>query len=97
MVILAITNGLLKLLPSSSDTATEIIEKDWDRVIDVNLKGVLLTSKYSIPHMIKQKKGNIINVSSIRGLLGNPVLASYCSSKGGVVLLTKEMALDYAK
>jgi NAD(P)-dependent dehydrogenase (short-subunit alcohol dehydrogenase family) len=47
--------------------------------------------------MIEQQAGSIINISSIRGLLGNPNLASYCASKGGVVLLSREMALDYAR
>lgn len=81
---------------NSPDRVTDILGEDWDRVIDVNLKGVMLTSKYAVPHMIKQGGGSIINISSIRGLLGNPNLASYCASKGGMVLLTKEMALDYA-
>jgi dihydroanticapsin dehydrogenase len=81
----------------SPDTAVDITERDWDRVIDVNLKGTLLTSKYVLKEMIKQKRGSIVNVSSIRGLLGNPVLASYCASKGGIVLLTKQTAVDYAK
>lgn len=81
----------------SPDTVIDISEDDWDRVIDVNLKGVMLTSKYAIPEMIKQGEGSIVNISSIRGLLGNPNLASYCASKGGMVLLSKEMALDYAK
>ena len=70
---------------------------DWDRVIDVNLKGVMLTSKYVLPGMLVRGTGSIINISSIRGLLGNPNLASYCASKGGVVLLSREMALDYAR
>jgi NAD(P)-dependent dehydrogenase (short-subunit alcohol dehydrogenase family) len=66
-------------------------------VFDVNVKGAMLVSKYSLPYMIKNNSGSIINISSIRGLLGNPNLASYCSSKGAMVLLTKQMALDYAK
>ena len=82
---------------NSLDTAVDITEEDWDNVINVNLKGTLLTSKYTIKKMIKKKKGSIVNVSSIRGLLGNPSLVSYCASKGGIVLLTRQMALDYAK
>lgn len=81
----------------SIDRVTEISERDWDRVMGVNLKSVQLTSRFSIPYMIKHGGGSIINISSIRGLLGNPNLASYCASKGGMVLLTKGMALDYAK
>ncbi len=78
------------------DRVTDIEEDEWDRVIDVNLKGMFLTSKYAIPHMKERGGGAIVNISSIRGLLGNPVLAAYCASKGGMVLLTKEMAVDYA-
>lgn len=80
----------------TADRVTDIGEDEWDKVIDVNLKGMLLASKYAIPQMLKKGGGAVINISSIRGLLGNPVLASYCASKGGMVLLTKEMALDYA-
>ena len=79
------------------DRVAEISEEDWDRVMAVNLKGVMLVSKYVLPIMTEQRGGSIINISSIRGLLGNPNLASYCASKGGVVLLSREMALDYAR
>ncbi|MCK5736386.1 MAG: SDR family oxidoreductase, partial [Spirochaetaceae bacterium] len=82
---------------STPDRVTDISMTDWDRVIDVNLRGVMLTSKFVLPGMIERGKGSIINISSIRGLLGNPNLASYCASKGGVVLLSREMALDYAR
>jgi len=92
-----LVNGSCVGTSQSSDRVTEILEEDWDKVIDVNLKGAQLTSKFSIPFMIKQGGGLIINISSIRGILGNPNLASYCASKGGMVLLTKEMALDYAQ
>jgi len=81
---------------TSPDRVAEISVKDWDRVIDVNLKGMMLVSKHSLPGMIRRGSGSIIAVSSIRGLLGNPSLASYCASKGGEVLLAKQMAVDYA-
>ncbi len=80
----------------SPDRVHEIDGQDWDRVIEVNLKGYMLTAKAVLPYLIDKGKGSIINISSIRGLSGAPALASYCASKGGVVLLTKEMALDYA-
>ncbi len=80
----------------TSDRVTDIDEDEWDRVLEVNLKGAMLTSKFVIPHIRKRGGGKIVNISSIRGLLGNPVLASYCASKGGMVLLTKQMAVDYA-
>jgi NAD(P)-dependent dehydrogenase (short-subunit alcohol dehydrogenase family) len=81
----------------SPDRVLEISERDWDRVLAVNLKGVMLACKLVLPVMIRQGSGTIVNISSIRGLAGNPSLASYCASKGGEVLLTREMALDYAR
>lgn len=78
------------------DRVTEITEEDWNRIIDVNLKGVFLCSKYAIPEMIKNGGGVIINTASEAGVVGCPDSAAYCAAKGGVVLLTKEMALDYA-
>ena len=82
---------------SSPDRVAEILETDWDRVLEVNLKGAMLPSKHVLPVMRRQARGSIILISSIRGLLGNPSLASYCASKGGEVLLAKQMALDYAR
>lgn len=82
---------------SSPDRVADIDEADWDRVLAVNLKGVMLVCKLALPGMIRRGGGSIVNISSIRGLLGNPNLASYCASKGGVVLLTRQMAVDYAR
>jgi NAD(P)-dependent dehydrogenase (short-subunit alcohol dehydrogenase family) len=81
----------------SPDRVLEILEEDWDRVLAVNLKGVMLACKLVLPIMIRQGRGTIVNISSIRGLAGNPALASYCASKGAEVLLTRQMALDYAR
>jgi NAD(P)-dependent dehydrogenase (short-subunit alcohol dehydrogenase family) len=78
-------------------TAEQTTEDEWDRLIDVNLKGTFLVSKYAVPHMRRQGGGVIINNSSDAGLVGNRVSAAYCASKGGVTLLTKAMALDHAK
>ena len=76
----------------------EVDEKDFDKVIQVNLKGVWLCMKYEIPVMLKQGKGAIVNTSSICGLVGSlPLLSSYVASKHGVVGLTKAAALDYAQ
>jgi NAD(P)-dependent dehydrogenase (short-subunit alcohol dehydrogenase family) len=82
---------------ASPDRVAEIDEADWDRVLDVNLKGVMLACRAVLPGMMRRGSGAIVNISSIRGLLGNPSLASYCSSKGAVVLLTRSLALDYAR
>lgn len=77
--------------------AEDTTEKELDRVLDVNLKGAFLVSKHAIPHMKRQRSGVIINNSSDAGLIGNRTCPAYCASKGGVTLMTKAMALDYAK
>ncbi|MBI2649970.1 SDR family oxidoreductase [Candidatus Woesearchaeota archaeon] len=80
-----------------SGSVTTLTEKDWDRQMDVNLKGVFLCTKYAVQQMIKQGKGGrIINISSIAGLVGFPGISAYCASKGGVTELTREVALDCA-
>jgi len=76
--------------------AADITEKQWDKVLGVNLKGVFLGSKYAIPVMLRQGVGVIINTASIGGLVGTTNSAAYCAAKGGIVLLTKCMAMDYA-
>jgi NAD(P)-dependent dehydrogenase (short-subunit alcohol dehydrogenase family) len=75
--------------------AVDTTEEELDRVIDINLKGVFLCSKYAIPEMIRNGGGVIINTASIIGLVGQDHESAYCASKGGVVLLTKAMAIDY--
>ena len=72
-------------------------EKNWDQVININLKGVWLCMKYQIPQMLKQGGGSIVNCSSIAGLVGFPGISPYVASKHGVVGLTKTAALEYAK
>ena len=74
----------------------ETTEKYWDLVISVNLKGVFLCSKYAIREMLKKGGGVIINTASTFGLVGLPGNAAYSASKGGVIQLTKSMALEYA-
>jgi NAD(P)-dependent dehydrogenase (short-subunit alcohol dehydrogenase family) len=69
-------------------------EDDWDRMININLKGVFLGCKYALPHMIRSKRGSIINMSSVSGIMGSQNLAAYCASKGGVLMLTRAMACD---
>lgn len=72
-------------------------EENWDRVLDVNLKGVWLCMKYEIPQMIKQGGGSIVNTSSVLGLVGYSGRAPYGASKHGVIGLTKAAALEYAR
>ena len=77
-------------------TVVDFPEEEWDREIAVNLKSVFLMSKFSIPVMVAQGGGSIVNVSSSLGLSGGPREAAYCASKAAVVNLTKAMAIDHA-
>lgn len=70
-------------------------EDEWDSVLAVNLKGMFLLSKHVVPHMISLGGGAVVNTSSISGLLGWPDSSAYCASKGGVIQLTREMAVEY--
>ena len=75
----------------------DLTEEAWDAVLNINLKSVFLASKYAIPVMLNQGGGVIINTSSTMGLGGKPHIAPYCVSKGGIILLTKTMAAEYAR
>jgi NAD(P)-dependent dehydrogenase (short-subunit alcohol dehydrogenase family) len=70
-------------------------EEDWDRVIDINLKGVWLSMKHEIPAMLEQGGGSIVNTSSTVGHLGQSKMASYVASKHGVIGLTRAVAVEY--
>ncbi|HEV7231002.1 MAG TPA: SDR family oxidoreductase [Bacteroidia bacterium] len=75
----------------------ECTEENWDKTLNVNLKGVWLCMKYEITCMLKQSKGAIVNTSSIAGLVGFPGLPAYTASKHGISGLTKTAALENAK
>ncbi len=79
-----------------AQTALECSEKEWDLQIDINLKGTFLMSKYALEPMIAQGAGVIVNNSSGWGLVGGDKAVAYCASKGGVVLLTKALAVELA-
>src|SRR5207247_11172996 len=66
-------------------------EKEWDRVMDINLKGAFLCSKYVLPGMVKRRRGVIVNVASDSAFLGAPGCAVYGASKAGLLLMTKCM------
>ena len=86
--------------PASKDRVSivDLEEKDWDRVIDINLKGVFLFSKSFAKELIAQKEGGkIINIASIAGKKGSATFGAYCASKAGVIRLTESIALDLAK
>jgi NAD(P)-dependent dehydrogenase (short-subunit alcohol dehydrogenase family) len=74
----------------------EVSEDEWDRVIDVNLKGTFFVTAAAIPHL-RETKGCVINLSSDAGIHGIVGAAVYCASKGGVTLLTKALALELAR
>jgi NAD(P)-dependent dehydrogenase (short-subunit alcohol dehydrogenase family) len=75
----------------------ECTDENWDRTIAINLKGVWLCMKYEITQMLKQGKGAIVNNASIAGLVGFQNIPAYVASKHGVIGLTKNAALEYAK
>jgi NAD(P)-dependent dehydrogenase (short-subunit alcohol dehydrogenase family) len=81
----------------SVSTVESISEDDWDRVIETNLKGPFLFSRAVLPAFRRAKGGAIVNIGSVLGLVAMKDRAAYCASKGGLVLLTKAMALDHAQ
>jgi meso-butanediol dehydrogenase / (S,S)-butanediol dehydrogenase / diacetyl reductase len=82
------------LLPGS---VVDISEEHWDRSIAVNLTGTFLCSRYAIPAMLESGGGSVINTASTAGLVAEQEIAAYSATKGGIVMLTKQMALDYAR
>ena len=78
-------------------TALDCSEEEWDEQIDVSLKGTFLMSKFALPEMIRRGSGVIINNSSGWGMVGGDSAVAYCAAKGGVVLLTKAMAIDHGR
>jgi NAD(P)-dependent dehydrogenase (short-subunit alcohol dehydrogenase family) len=89
--ILVNNAGISHVLPAVDHT-----EEIWDTIIDTNLKGVFLCSQAVGRQMIKQKQGSIVNMSSQAGTVGLLNHVAYCASKGGVDLLTKVLALEWA-
>ncbi len=71
--------------------------EDWDRTIDINLKGTFLACRAALPAMIEARSGSIINIASVEGIEGFEGGSSYNASKGGVMILTRNMAIDYAR
>lgn len=85
---------------AAPDSLLKIKEEDWDRIINVNLKGTFLTNQLVAREMVKQKSGKIINIASMSGSIVNqgiPGIAPYCASKAGVILLTKSFATALVK
>lgn len=74
-----------------------LAQEEWDRVLDINLKGTYLVSKHALAAMLEQRSGSIVNLASIEGLEGMDLTSAYNASKGGVVQLTRQMAVDYGR
>lgn len=89
-----LVNNAAVTIPASVVDATEEV---WDKTMDIDLKGVFLLSKYAVPHMINGGGGSVINMASMCGLVASPNQAPYSAAKGGVVALTRQMAIDYAR
>ena len=79
------------------DRVVDTSGEDWDRIMEVNAKGVFLGTKYVIPEMIKAGGGSIVNLSSVAGILGSPAGSAYGASKAAVRILTKSTAIQYAR
>jgi NAD(P)-dependent dehydrogenase (short-subunit alcohol dehydrogenase family) len=78
-------------------SVTTVSLEDWERMLRIDLTGVFLVSRFALVEMVKAGRGgSIVHVSSVAGIVGDPKLAPYNATKGGVNLLTKNMALDYA-
>ena len=77
--------------------AVDLTEDDWDRVVNTNLKGVFLVAQTVGKRMIEQKNGRIINIASMFGLVGDKNILPYLCSKGGVIQMTRGLALEWAK
>ena len=75
----------------------ELTEEEWDRALDVTLKGIYLLSREVVPHMVGGGGGSIVNIGSGWSLKGGPRAAAYCAAKGGAVNLTRAMAIDHGK
>jgi NAD(P)-dependent dehydrogenase (short-subunit alcohol dehydrogenase family) len=85
--VVDVTGGPIHLLDAA----------EWDRVIRVNLTGTFLVCKHALTRMIEQRSGSIVNIASIEGIEGTEGGSSYNASKGAVVLLTKNLAIDYGR
>ena len=86
------------IMPVEDSSVTETSEATWDRVMDINLKSAFFCAKYTVPHMVQQGKGSIINVASFVAFMGCTVPQdAYTASKGGMLSLTKSFAVQYGK
>ncbi len=76
-------------------SVTDLSPADWQKAIDINLTGPFLLMKETIPHMIASGGGSIINIASLAGVRAVPAMAAYCSTKAALIMLSKQVALEY--
>lgn len=96
------TFGRIDILVNNAGILTQSLIQDmtvemWDRMIEVDLRSVFLTTRYVVPHMIKQKSGRIINIASQLGQKGGVEMSHYAAAKAGVIGFTKSIALELGK
>lgn len=82
-------------IPGKGLAVHELDVEDWDRVLGVNLRGVYLCGKHAIPHLLRSDHAAIVNTASTFGMVGAYGSAAYAASKGGVIALTRQMAVEY--
>lgn len=82
---------------SSTTTVLDTTVAEWDRVFAVNVRGMFLGIKHALPGMLARGRGVIVNTASAAGLIGLPDRAAYCASKGAVIALTKQVAVQWAR
>jgi len=90
--ILVVTSGLLKKMPSE-----DVPDEDWTRIVDVNLNGTFRANQVFGRQMIRQQRGSIINIGSMTSFVSFSEVAAYAASKGGVLMLTRTLACEWAK
>jgi NAD(P)-dependent dehydrogenase (short-subunit alcohol dehydrogenase family) len=88
-----VSNAAIQYEKTIEDTPPE----DWDRVLGINLKGVYICARAAIPRMRRLGGGSIVNMASVNGFWVEPQLGAYCAAKGGVITLTRAIALDFGK
>lgn len=80
----------------STASVVDCSPEEWDRVFAVNARGIFLCLQATLPHMLERGSGAIVNTASVAGIIGLPARAAYCASKGAVIALTKQVAVEYA-
>src|SRR6056297_1782637 len=79
------------------NSITEVSDDEWEKVINTNLRSYFYTTRKIIPHMVENRSGKIINMSSIHGILGTGSALTYCTTKGAINNFTKQLAVDYSE